>query len=79
MQNTAKSLRWRLTDQHRGVSCRLSMILVRVAVEHLQSADDVCWLKQVPAGIGLLRAGANGHRVHMVLRQVELLKGTEHI
>lgn len=62
-----------------GVVGSRLVILVRIAVEHLQRTDDVCRFEQVPASIGLLRAGANCHRVHMVLRQVELLEGTEHV
>jgi len=56
-----------------------SEVLVRVAVKHLDSADDIGRLEQVPAGIRLFRAGAHRHRVHTVLGQVGFLECAEHI
>lgn len=55
------------------------VVLTRTAVECLDRADDIGRFEQMPAGIRLLRTGSHRHRVHMVLRQVKLLKSTEHI
>lgn len=49
------------------------------AVQHLDGANDIGGLQQVPAGIRLLRASTHRHRINVILGQVEFPKGTEHI
>lgn len=55
------------------------VVLAGAAIQHLNGANDIGRLEQVPARIRLFRAGTHRHRKHMVRWQVELLEGTEHI